>query len=52
VAGALAPDGHVLADAGVVAGDFQYSFANITSVLLAQSTGRPLAPVVPSARFV
>jgi NitT/TauT family transport system substrate-binding protein len=27
---------------GVVAGDFQYSFANITSVLLAQSTGLPL----------
>jgi NitT/TauT family transport system substrate-binding protein len=27
---------------GVIAGDFQYSFANITSVLLAQSTGLPL----------
>jgi NitT/TauT family transport system substrate-binding protein len=27
---------------GVVAGDFQYSFANITSVLLAQSQGIPL----------
>jgi NitT/TauT family transport system substrate-binding protein len=27
---------------GVIAGDFQYSFANITSVLLASSTGLPL----------
>jgi NitT/TauT family transport system substrate-binding protein len=27
---------------GVVAGDFQYSFANITSVLLAQTQGLPL----------
>jgi NitT/TauT family transport system substrate-binding protein len=27
---------------GVIAGDFQYSFANITSVLLAQSKGLPL----------
>ncbi|MCW2533193.1 MAG: NitT/TauT family transport system substrate-binding protein [Blastococcus sp.] len=30
---------------GVVAGDFQFAFANITSVLLAQSTGLPLKVV-------
>jgi NitT/TauT family transport system substrate-binding protein len=30
---------------GVVAGDFQFAFANITSILLAQSTGLPLKVV-------